>query len=45
MGRRPRNTLNAHYTDPSVAAAVWEGVRQLGFDGGQVLEPSSGSGI
>ncbi|MFJ9924219.1 DEAD/DEAH box helicase family protein [Streptomyces rubiginosohelvolus] len=40
-----RNTLNAHYTDPALAAAVWEGVRQLGFDGGHVLEPSSGSGI
>ncbi|MFE1824355.1 DEAD/DEAH box helicase family protein [Streptomyces anulatus] len=40
-----RNTLNAHYTDPSLAAAVWEGVQQLGFDGGHVLEPSSGSGI
>ncbi|WP_073882499.1 DEAD/DEAH box helicase family protein [Streptomyces sp. CB00316] len=40
-----RNTVNAYYTDPALAAAVWEGVRRFGFDGGHVLEPSSGSGI
>nr|WP_159048456.1 DEAD/DEAH box helicase family protein [Streptomyces sp. MMG1522] len=40
-----RNALNAHYTDPTLAAAIWEGVRRFGFDGGHVLEPSSGSGI
>ncbi|MGC5401716.1 DEAD/DEAH box helicase family protein, partial [Streptomyces sp. DT20] len=40
-----RNTLNAHYTDPALAAAVWEGAQGLGFNGGHVLEPSSGNGI
>ncbi|MGW2680909.1 Eco57I restriction-modification methylase domain-containing protein [Streptomyces sp. NPDC001436] len=39
-----RNTLNAHYTAPALAAAVWVGLRRLGFDGGHVLEPGSGSG-
>ncbi|MDD9383122.1 DEAD/DEAH box helicase family protein [Streptomyces sp. ZAF1911] len=39
-----RNTLNAHYTSPALATAMWEGLRRLGFDGGHVLEPGSGSG-
>ncbi|PNG21060.1 DEAD/DEAH box helicase family protein, partial [Streptomyces cahuitamycinicus] len=39
-----RNTLNAHYTDGDLVQAVWGAVRKLGFKGGQVLEPGSGSG-
>ncbi len=39
-----RNTLNAHYTDAALVQAIWAGVRQLGFTGGQVLEPGCGSG-
>lgn len=39
-----RNTLNAHYTDATAVAAIWQAVQDLGFDGGQVLEPGSGSG-
>lgn len=39
-----RNTLNAHYTDPRVVSAMWAAVGDLGFDGGRVLEPGSGSG-
>ncbi|WP_433542063.1 SNF2-related protein (plasmid) [Streptosporangium sandarakinum] len=39
-----RNTLNAHYTDASIVDAVWEAVKGLGFDGGNVLEPGSGVG-
>lgn len=39
-----RNTLNAHYTDPRVVQSVWQAVADLGFDGGRVLEPGSGSG-
>lgn len=39
-----RNTLNAHYTDARVVSAVWDAVEALGFDGGRVLEPGSGSG-
>ena len=40
-----RTTINAHYTDPQVAAAIWEAVRGLGFNGGRVLEPGCGAGI
>ncbi len=39
-----RNTLNAHYTGADLAKAIWDGVRQLGFTGGQALEPGCGSG-
>ncbi|MHA5023085.1 DEAD/DEAH box helicase family protein, partial [Streptomyces sp. SD35] len=39
-----RNTLNAHYTNGDLVQAVWGAVRKLGFKGGQVLEPGSGSG-
>ncbi|MFC7723431.1 DEAD/DEAH box helicase family protein [Nonomuraea recticatena] len=39
-----RNTLNAHYTDASLVEGIWDAVRQLGFDGGNVLEPGSGAG-
>ncbi|MER7278027.1 UvrD-helicase domain-containing protein [Dactylosporangium sp. NPDC000244] len=37
-------TLNAHYTDPRLAAVVWAALGTLGFDGGSVLEPGCGSG-
>ncbi len=36
--------LNAHYTDPAVAAAMWKAVQDAGFSGGRVLEPGCGSG-
>jgi N12 class adenine-specific DNA methylase len=39
-----RNTLNAHYTDASYVEAIWDTVAELGFEGGRVLEPGSGSG-
>jgi N12 class adenine-specific DNA methylase len=39
-----RNTLNAHYTDARVVQSLWKAVSDLGFDGGRVLEPGSGSG-
>lgn len=39
-----RSTVNAHYTDPVYVAAIWDGLRQLGFDGGTVLEPGCGLG-
>lgn len=38
------STLNAHYTDISVIKAMYDGLRQLGFAGGRMLEPSSGVG-
>ena len=39
-----RTTINAHYTDPAIAALMWQTAQRLGFQGGQVLEPGAGSG-
>jgi N12 class adenine-specific DNA methylase len=39
-----RTTLNAHYTDFDVAAAMWEAAVDLGFAGGKLLEAGVGSG-
>ena len=36
--------VNAHYTAPQVVDAMWGMMRQLGFNGGSVLEPAIGSG-
>ena len=38
------STLNAHYTDISVIKAMYDGLKGLGFTGGRMLEPSSGTG-
>ncbi|MBV6700247.1 hypothetical protein KV557_24610 [Kitasatospora aureofaciens] len=40
-----RATLSAHYTPQALARAMWEGLRAFGFDGGEVLEAGSGSGV
>lgn len=43
--REARATVNtAFYTPPAVAAAVGEALVQFGFQGGNVLEPSMGTG-
>ena len=39
-----RTTINAHYTDPRIVSAMWDTAGRLGFTGGRVLEPGSGSG-
>ncbi|MFL0806741.1 MAG: hypothetical protein K6L60_05590 [Oceanobacter sp.] len=39
-----RSITNAHYTDPPTVMAMWDMVKQAGFDGGRVLEPSMGIG-
>lgn len=39
-----RSTQDAHYTSKEVVNAIWSGVKQLGFKGGKVLEPSVGVG-
>ena len=39
-----RTTINAHYTQPSYAAAMWTTLTDLGFKGGTVLEPGCGAG-
>jgi N12 class adenine-specific DNA methylase len=36
--------LNAHYTDPLIAAAMWDALRQAGLQDGRVLEPGCGAG-
>lgn len=38
------STLTAYYTSPTVIQAMYEGLEQLGFKGGNVLEPSMGVG-
>ncbi|MFV5994957.1 DEAD/DEAH box helicase family protein [Streptomyces sp. NPDC056231] len=38
------NTVTAFYTDAALVQTIWGAVRDLGFDGGAVLEPGSGSG-
>ena len=38
------STKNAHYTSMEVIKAMYDGLAQLGFTGGRMLEPSSGVG-
>lgn len=38
------STLNAHYTSPTVIQAIYDGVQQMGFEAGNILEPSMGVG-
>jgi N12 class adenine-specific DNA methylase len=38
------STLNAHYTDPAIAAEMWSALGRAGFTGGRVLEPGCGAG-
>ncbi|MCD8012011.1 MAG: N-6 DNA methylase [Lachnospiraceae bacterium] len=38
------STLNAHYTSPTVIRAMYDALAQMGFTGGNVLEPSMGVG-
>ena len=38
------STLNAHYTSPTVIRAIYEAVERMGFQGGNILEPSMGVG-
>jgi len=40
-----RTTINAHYTHPEIAAAMWALAGELGFTGGRVLEPGCGAGV
>ena len=39
-----RTTLNAHYTDTAYAPMMWQVLADLGFTGGEVLEPGCGAG-
>ena len=38
------STLNAHYTSPTVIKAIYEAVGNMGFQSGNILEPSMGVG-
>ena len=38
------STLNAHYTSPTVIRAIYEAVENMGFQTGNILEPSMGIG-
>ena len=38
------STLNAHYTSPTVIKAIYEAVGNMGFETGNILEPSMGVG-
>lgn len=40
-----RTTINAHYTDPDIATAMWDTLDALGFTEGRVIEPGAGSGV
>jgi adenine-specific DNA methylase len=39
-----RTTLNAHYTTPTVIKAIYKAVENMGFQSGNILEPSCGTG-
>ena len=39
-----RSTLNAHYTSPIVINAIYEGLKNIGFEKGKILEPAMGIG-
>jgi adenine-specific DNA methylase len=38
------STLNAHYTSPTVIRAIYQAVENMGFQSGNILEPSMGVG-
>lgn len=39
-----RSTQNAHYTSLEVIEAMYKGIERMGFNGGNLLEPSMGTG-
>lgn len=38
------STLNAHYTSPVIIRGIYSALEQIGFTGGNILEPSMGIG-
>ena len=40
-----RSTINAHYTHPLIAGAMWRLAERLSFPGVRVLEPGCGAGV
>lgn len=39
------SSLTAYYTSPEIATAMWEKIVESGFKGGNILDPSMGTGI
>ena len=39
-----RSTLNAHFTSPVIISAIYEGLSNIGFENGKILEPAMGIG-
>ncbi|MGN1105612.1 MAG: DEAD/DEAH box helicase family protein, partial [Huintestinicola sp.] len=39
-----KSTMNAHYTSPIIISAIYEGLKNLGFEKGKILEPAVGIG-
>lgn len=39
------SSLTAYYSDPTVARAMWDKLVQEGFKGGNILDPSMGTGV
>ena len=39
-----RSTLNAHFTSPVIISAIYEGLKNIGFESGKILEPAMGVG-
>lgn len=40
-----QSSLTAFYTEPKIATAMWDKLLQDGFKGGNILDPSMGTGI
>ena len=38
------STLNAHFTSPVIISAIYEGLSNIGFESGKILEPAMGIG-
>ena len=39
-----RSTMNAHFTSPVIISAIYEGLKNIGFESGKILEPAMGIG-
>lgn len=39
-----QSALTSYFTPPEVVRGIWEGLRHLGFAGGNVLDPAAGTG-
>lgn len=40
-----KSSLTAYYTDPNIARAMWNKLVDNGFTGGNILDPSMGTGV